>query len=128
VHAHATFATVFASIQDPIPVILAEAAPHLGGPVPVAPYRRTGTEALARIAVETLREGPAALLANHGLLTVGPDLHSAYLASLAAERTAQLVCLARSMGSEPTQLNPAEVEGLRDLLLRTYHPTPLEGR
>ncbi len=127
VHSHAPYATTFALINTPLPVVLIEAATCLGGPVPVAPYRRPGTEEVGRIALDTMGEGVSVLLAQHGLLTVGASLHEAYDATLAAETTARLVIMARSMGQEPITLDPTEVVFMRGVYLHHYHPTSPAG-
>ena len=99
VHSHAPYATLFGVIGEPLPMLLTEAAACLGGPVPVAPYARPGTQELADGAVRIADKGPAVILANHGLVTVGPDLSSAYDATLAVETTARMVWMARAMGA-----------------------------
>lgn len=125
VHTHAPYATIFAITHQSIPMVLAESAPYLGAPVQIAPYARPGTEELARVVSQTIGQGAAILLANHGLLTVGADLSQAYLASHAAELTARFVYMARAMGSTPIELQTSEVLALRELILNSYHPTPL---
>ncbi len=125
VHSHAPYATTFALINAPLPVVLIESATCLGGPVPVAPYRRPGTTEVGRIAVETMGAGVAVLLANHGLVTVGADLAQAYDATIAAETTARLVIMARAMNAEPVPFDPDEAAFMRETYLRGYHRTPI---
>lgn len=126
VHSHAPHASVFATIYQPIPIILAEAAACLTGPVPVAPYCRPGSDELARTALETMNGGAAVLLGGHGLLTVGPNLETAYAATIAAEISARLTILARSMGETPRPFDPEEWRELRAQYLRKYMPKPIE--
>lgn len=123
VHTHAPYASIFAVINEPVPMVITEAALCLGGPVPVAPYTRPGTEELARVALETMDQGVAVLLGQHGLITVGPNLGQAYSSTIATEMSARLTFMARSMGAEPQLLNLEEVAELRQLYLRHYHPT-----
>lgn len=120
VHSHAPYSTVFAIIDEPIPVVLIESASCLGGEVRVAPYYQPGTERLGEIALETMGSSVAVLLANHGLLTVGTNLSQAYDATIAAETTARLVIMARSMNVEPRALDPEIVSGMREGYLRYY--------
>jgi L-ribulose-5-phosphate 4-epimerase len=123
VHSHAPYATAYGLQNDPLPVVLIEAAGCLGAQVPVAPYRRPGTDEVARIALESAGDGVAVILANHGLLTVGDSLTRAYEASLAVEMTSRLVLLVRSMGTQPNELKPAEVAAIRHGYLHAYTKT-----
>ena len=124
VHSHAPYATLFAITHEPIPLVLAESAPALGEPVQVAPYARTGTEALAKVVLDFIGHGTAVLLANHGLLTIGKNLSQAYSASLAAELCARYTYMARAMGAHPVELDPAEVAALQQVM-QSYHPTQI---
>ncbi len=127
VHTHAPYATTFAIIGQPIPMVLAEAALCIGGPVPVAPYRRPSTQELAQVMLETMGQGISALLAHHGLITVGPNLAQAYAATIAAEISARLVILARSMNAHPIELDPDEVTDLRQMYVQHYHAQSVEN-
>ncbi|MGD8622246.1 MAG: class II aldolase/adducin family protein [Anaerolineales bacterium] len=121
VHTHAPYASVFAIINEPVPMVVTEAALCLGGPVQVAPYVRPGTEALARAVLETMGSGVSVLLSQHGLLTVGHSLGEAYAATIATEVSARLTLQARAIGAEPTLLDPDEVAELRSFYLKHYH-------
>jgi L-ribulose-5-phosphate 4-epimerase len=125
VHTHAPYATTFAITNLPLPVVLIEAALCLGGPVPVAPYRRPGTDAVAQISLDTMGAGVALLLAQHGTLTVGPNLALAYDSTIALEMTSRMVMMARSMHAEPVVLDPQEVASMRELYLKHYRCTPV---
>jgi len=97
VHTHSMFATVFAVLGEPIPPVhylLARA----GGAVPLAPYARYGTVELAEACVRALADGPAVLLAQHGVVTVGADLATAMAAAEALEYVAELAWRARLAG------------------------------
>ena len=122
VHSHAPYATLFGVIGEPLPMLLSEAASCLDGPVPVAPYARPGTQELADSAVRIADKGPAVILANHGLVTVGPDLSSAYDSTLAVETTARTAWMARAMGVRVNALDPAEAAALRAAYLVSYRP------
>jgi L-ribulose-5-phosphate 4-epimerase len=122
VHTHARYASVFGIIHQPIPPVLTEAAACLTGPVPVAPYRTPGSIELAQIVFDTVGDGVAALLAQHGLITVGETLHQAYESTLAAENTAHLVIMARSMGAPVVTLDEKIQAEMRASFLVNYHP------
>jgi ribulose-5-phosphate 4-epimerase/fuculose-1-phosphate aldolase len=123
VHTHAPHASVFATINEPVPMVIVEAAVCIGEPVKVAPYRRPGTDELTRIVLETMGESVAVLLGQHGMIAVGPDLRAAYETTLATEISAQLTIMARSIGATPLTLDPLEVAELRQLYLLHYRPS-----
>ncbi len=120
IHTHAPYATVFGVIDEPVPMILTEAAACLGSEVPVAAYQRPGTMDLARAAFEVMGQGIAVVLANHGLVTVGETLARAYESTQAVETSARLTIMARSMNKTPTELDSQEVSEMRRLYLQSY--------
>jgi L-ribulose-5-phosphate 4-epimerase len=123
VHTHAPHASIFAIINEPIPMVVTESALCLGGPVKVDPYVRPGTDDLARSVLEAMGSDVAVLLGQHGLITVGHNLGEAYSSTIAAEISARFTIMARSMGAEPMRLDQDEVSFLRELYLKHYHPT-----
>lgn len=123
VHTHPPKATVFGVIgTDPLPMILNESAMGIGGPVPIAPYARPGTDELADVTFEATGEGYAAIMAHHGLITVGPDIDSAFAATMAVESTADTVIMARSMGYEVIAFSDEEVKTLMAMFKKGYKP------
>lgn len=78
VHAHPTFATLYAVQCVPLDqAILAEAVVQLGC-VPVAQYARPGTEEVPESVAPFCKDYNAVLLANHGALTWGDTLNRAW--------------------------------------------------
>ena len=122
VHTHAPYASVFAICNAEIPMVVTESALCIGGHVQVAPYVRPGTEELARTVLDTMGSGVSVLLAQHGMIAVGPDLHNAYATTIATEVSARLTLLARSSGMEPITIDQSEVSELRQLYVQHYHP------
>ncbi|CAB1130256.1 Class II aldolase family protein [Candidatus Hydrogenisulfobacillus filiaventi] len=99
VHVHSPFATALAVAREPLPLIhyqIAEAGPL----VPVAPYRTFGSAELAAVVADTLvaAGGRAALMANHGLVTVGSDLAAAFRLARDVEWAARIYLLAKAAG------------------------------
>ena len=118
IHTHAPKATVFGVIGDqPMPMILNEAAMGIGGAVPIAPYARPGSVKLAQVTYEAVGDGCAAIMAHHGLITVGTTIELAFSATIAVESTADTIIMARSMGFEPIALNDDEVVQLREMFM-----------
>lgn len=110
-HTHAKFSTVYSITGKPVmPIVLAEAGMLLGGPIPVAPYARPGTEAVGEVTVTAIGQGKAALLANHGLVTVANDLDRALKISVAVEEMAHAIVLASSLSAKPEEIEENEAK------------------
>src|SRR5947208_6652749 len=69
-HTHSPYATAFGVVYQPIPVVLTDAALYLGGEVPIAPYRQSGTEEFAELIADILGKGAAIIWGNHGAMVV----------------------------------------------------------
>jgi len=65
-HTHSTYCSVLALLHKPLPPMLEELVPYVGGQVDVAAYAMSGSDELAANVIEALGEKAAALLANHG--------------------------------------------------------------
>ena len=98
IHSHAKYATMFALTRRPIPCVIEEFDVFVGGDVPVAEYRLTGSDELGEEVSRHVAERGAVLMANHGLLTVGKDLASALKVAKLVERTAEIVWGAQALG------------------------------
>ncbi|MFQ5415666.1 MAG: class II aldolase/adducin family protein [Myxococcota bacterium] len=98
-HCHALFASMFAINHESIPCVAEEFDVYVGGEVPVAEYRLTGSEELATEASRWLGDRGAVLMANHGLLCVGKHPADALKVARLVERTAKLVWGAKLMGT-----------------------------
>ena len=97
-HCHAKYCTMFALTRKPIPAVIEEVLVYLGGDVPVAEYRTTGSVELAEEVSRHLGDRAAVLMANHGLFVVGRNpKHSLELAQL-VELTAEIVWGAMLLG------------------------------
>jgi L-fuculose-phosphate aldolase len=108
VHTHSRSATTFAVLREELPAVhylLARA----GRRVRVAPYATYGTGELAGACVAALAGDAAVLLANHGVVAVGPDLDRALLVAEAVEEVAELCWRARCLGT-PVVLPDAEMD------------------
>ncbi len=118
IHTHAPKSSVFGIIgNEPMPMVLNEASMGIGGAVPIAPYARPGTKELADVTCKALGDGYAAIMAHHGLITVGPTIDLAFIATMAVESTADAIIMARSMGVEAIPMPDDEVKILRELMM-----------
>ncbi|MCU0301821.1 MAG: class II aldolase/adducin family protein [Candidatus Nanopelagicales bacterium] len=79
VHTHQMAASICAAARVPV------TAPF--GEVPCAPYALPGTKQVMQVTIDALGDRPAALMANHGVLTVGASLDEAFDLAEELERT-----------------------------------------
>ncbi len=124
-HTHSPYATAFGVIYQPFPMVLAESALCLGGEVPIAPYRMSGTPEFAELVAETLGDGPAVIWGNHGAMVVGVNLPLTFSIAHALEDSAKVYTIARQLGT-PVLLPPDEIATLHDFWLKNYGQKALE--
>lgn len=108
VHTHSHFATVLSTLVDRLPAIHYQVA-DLGGEVEVAPYATFGTDELARVTTKALANRSAALMRNHGVTAIGPDVAKALARAFTVEWVASVYWHAKMLGT-PTLLDAAEIE------------------
>ncbi len=110
VHTHSPYAATLACLGWDLPP-----AHYLvgfaGRKVPLAPYRAVGSGELADTVVKTMDGYNAVLLANHGLVVVGPDLGLAFGAAEALELAARVYYQARVAG-KPRLLSNKQMDQL----------------
>lgn len=124
-HTHSPYATAAGVVYQPIPMVLAESALCLGGEVPIAPYRMSGTPEFAALVLETLGNGPAVIWGNHGAMVVGVNLPLTFSIAHALEDSARVYAIAKQLGT-PVVLPPDEVEKLHDFWRKNYGQKALE--
>src|ERR1700744_3042030 len=98
IHIHPIWATMFAIAHQPIPACIDEFAVYCGGDVRCAEYAASGTPEVGLNAVKALEGRAAALIANHGLVAVGPRPDKVLHVTALVERTAQIVWGAKALG------------------------------
>jgi len=114
VHAHPPIATGFAVAGIPLDrAVLAEVLTTLGS-VPIAEYATPSTKELPEAVRKYIRAHDGMLLANHGALTVGGDLYSAYFKMETVEHFAKISLVARLLGRE-NLISREEVMRLQEL-------------
>src|SRR6195256_1394271 len=112
VHAHPPIATGFAVAGIPLDrAVLAEVLTTLGS-IPIAAYATPSTAELPEAVRQYIRAHDGMLLANHGALTVGSDLFSAYFKMETIEHFAHISLVARLLGGERL-LSRQEVDRLQ---------------
>ena len=100
VHAHPPIATGFAVAGIPLDrAVLAEVLTTLGS-IPIAEYATPSTSELPEAVRKYITAHDGMLLANHGALTAGGDLYSAYYKMETIEHFAKISLVARLLGRE----------------------------
>jgi L-fuculose-phosphate aldolase len=88
VHTHAMFATTLSCLRLDIPAVHYMVAAAGGTTIRCAPYATYGTPELASLALKALDGRNACLLANHGMIVVGPNLKKAMWLAVEVETLA----------------------------------------
>jgi len=114
-HSHSMYATVFAVLNKPVPAVVYEIA-NLNcskARIPVAPYGRPGTPALAESVVEPVHEADVFLLQGHGSVAVDETcIEEAYLKNCYIEELSELYhhALTAAGGAEPDAFPVEELQ------------------
>lgn len=108
VHTHSTYATVLAIARKPIPACHYMIAAFGGTDIRVGDYATYGTAALSAHALKALEGRNGCLLANHGMIAVGPGLDKAMWLAVELETLAKQYHLALQIGG-PVILSDAEI-------------------
>jgi L-fuculose-phosphate aldolase len=116
VHTHAPLATALSVVLDELPLVHYQML-LFGGPVRVAPYETFGSPELAAAVLAALDGRTAALMANHGAVTVGADPDSAVEAALLLEWACEVYWRAAQLG-EPRALGEAEQRAVVEQAVR----------
>jgi L-fuculose-phosphate aldolase len=108
VHTHGVASTAVSTVLDELPASHYYTA-MFGGPVRVSPYATFGTEALAESVVTALRGRSAAIMGNHGAVTVAATLSEAYALAEYLEYLCDVHLRALATGLPMRTLPPAEL-------------------
>ena len=114
VHAHPPLATGFAVAGIPLTrAVLAEVITTLGS-IPIAEYATPSTSELPEAVRKYIKVHDGLLLANHGAVTCGRDVISAYYKMETIEHFAKISLVARLLGREHL-ISREEVDRLQGL-------------
>ena len=108
VHTHSMYCACLAAMRMPILAVHYVLADANTNRVPCAPYERYGSRDLAKKAVETCGQALAVLLANHGLVTLGENIKSAFNLAKTLEYVAEIQVRTMAIG-RPYVLNKREM-------------------
>jgi len=111
IHSHSVFATTVSCLREEIPP-LHYLVGLIGDKIPVTEYATFATKELAENIVSGIGTANAALLANHGVVSVGPDIETCFIIAEHVELIAQMYVYAKSMG-KPVLLDAGEMARLQ---------------
>jgi len=109
VHTHSMFATTLACLGLEIPAVHYMIAAAGGSNIRCVPYITYGTQELADAALKALEGRNACLLANHGMIVVGPTLKKAMWLAIEVETLAAQYWRALQVG-KPNILTDAQIK------------------
>ncbi|MEA4907307.1 MAG: L-ribulose-5-phosphate 4-epimerase [Chloroflexi bacterium] len=119
VHTHSAYATAFAAVNKPVPVVLTAIADEFGGPIPCGGFALIGDDAIGKIVIENIGRSPSILLKNHGVITIGKNARAAVKAAIMTEDNAKTVWLALQLG-DPEEISAHDVEKLHHRYTHVY--------
>lgn len=114
VHTHALHCVTLACLHMEIPSFHYMVAVAGGYDIRCAPYARYGTQALSDNAIQALKDRQACLLANHGMIALGPTVEKALGLAIEVEALASQYWRALQIG-KPKLLSKAQMD---DVLVR----------
>jgi L-fuculose-phosphate aldolase len=122
VHTHAPFSTAVACVLDELPVLHYQQL-LLGGTIRVAAYATFGTAELAAHVRDALVDRQAALMANHGSVSVGASLDKAVEHALLLEWLAALHHRASALGTPRVLTDEQQADVITQALTLKYGTT-----
>lgn len=111
IHCHAPLSTALIVSGVKIPPVVAEAVTLVD--LPIIPFHLGGTPDLAQAVAQGIGAAPAALLQNHGIISVGETLRQAADTAWSLEHVAKILLACKILGREPTLLSEADVEFIK---------------
>ena len=127
VHAHPPTATGYAAAGLPLNKALVSEVVLSLGCIPLARYGTPGTPELTEALRPLVSSHDAILMANHGVVTCGPDLETAYFRMETVEHFAKISLVTELLGRQ-VLLSGAEVDKLLAARERYFGPevTPID--
>ncbi|MEE9234570.1 MAG: class II aldolase/adducin family protein [Candidatus Acidoferrales bacterium] len=122
VHAHPPVATGYAAANLPLNLALISEVVLALGCIPVAEYGTPGTPELSDALAPLVGQYDAILMANHGVVTYGADLLSAYMRMETVEHFARVSLVSHLLGRQ-VLLSREEVGKLAEARARYFGAT-----
>ncbi len=112
IHAHPPYASAYALAQRSLSPQMPEVVVSIGPFIPVLPRMLPKDPSAAQVLSQAMRAYDVVLLAGNGVLTVGPDLETAYLRLELIEHYARILSIAESSAGAPAPLTADELDRL----------------
>ncbi|WP_040282529.1 class II aldolase/adducin family protein [Tessaracoccus massiliensis] len=109
VHTEPIYANAFGVAGRPITGSMVNMVIYTKGDVPIMPFHLSNSTEFGDLMCDVMGDLNAVVWANHGVLTAGPDLRTAFKTSVAVESAAKVLWAANSLSSE---LNVLEYDKL----------------
>lgn len=126
VHAHPPTATGYAAAGIALDAALCSEIVVTLGSVPLAGYGTPGTAELAEALAPLIPDHQAILMANHGVVTYGPDLLTAYMNMETVEHYAKIALVTHMLGRQQP-LSGQHLDKLHEIRLK-YHNHVAAGK
>ncbi len=127
VHAHPPTATGYAAAGIALDRALCSEIIVTLGSVPLASYETPGTQELAEALAPLVAEHDAILMANHGVVTCGADLLTAYMNMETVEHFAKIALVTHLLGKQQP-LSDQHVDKLREMRVKYRNHVALGQR
>lgn len=119
IHTHSNYATAFAAVGKPVPLVLTAIADEFGAEIPCAPYVDNEGEHIGEAILKYRNRAPAILMGNHGVFAWGSSPKAALKAAVMTEDVAKTVWLAMQIG-DPKVIPAEEAEKWYDRYHNRY--------
>jgi L-ribulose-5-phosphate 4-epimerase len=119
IHTHSNYATAFAAVQQPVPLVLTAIADEFGAEIPCAPYIDNEGEHIGEAILKYKNRSPSILMGNHGVFAWGTSPKAALKAAVMTEDVAKTVWLAKQIGN-PIPIPAEEAEKWYDRYHNRY--------
>ena len=126
VHAHPPTATGYAAAGIPLDTALCSEIIVTLGSVPLAVYGTPGTPELTEALAPLVADHQAILMANHGVVTYGEDLLTAYMNMETVEHYAKIALVTHMLGRQQPLSGP-HLDKLHEIRLKYHNPKVVAG-
>ncbi len=119
IHTHSNYATAFAAVGRPVPLVLTAIADEFGAEMRCMAYTDNEGEHIGETILKFENRAPSILLGNHGVFAWGKSPKSALKAAVMTEDVAKTVWLAMQIGT-PKEIPAEEAEKWYDRYHNRY--------